>query len=507
MTPRSNLPLAFALATLAACSDAPQSIGSQLTDDSGVVDPDAGAVTCEPGLDLCGGVCVDLQSPDQCGSCGNVCPAGANGAARSCTAGKCTTGCKTGTRLCASKNSCEKESASSCGASCAVCPAPASNGYALCDTGTCAIVCSAGYATCSSGCCATHVVDIALGEGHACALDVLGNVKCWGDDLNGQTGDGPTFHASNTAHITAAPFQVAVPAAAQIAASSDRSCVILKTGEMMCWGYSGDGALGDPNAFNTNIPVYAKGVTAASAMGLGDQHTCAVQGGTVKCWGTNDYGQIGNNGSKVTKVTTPANVVGITTAIAVTGGLHHTCALLSGGTVKCWGRAAVLGNPAVTVDSPVPVDVPGLSGITAISAGRSHTCALTSAGAIKCWGFGTSGELGNGLNATSVAPVDVTLNGTATRISAGAYETCAILSTGGMQCWGENGYGQIGDGTILYRSVPTSNGLTATGRIATGLYVACAVAADATTRCWGSKGAITRALASVLTPAVVTGLP
>lgn len=502
--------LLFCLGTASmalACSDGATATQPTPTDDAG--DQDAEVPTeCEQGLTKCGATCVDLASPDHCGTCENVCPAGANGAARSCTAGQCTSGCKGGSRLCSKKNACENESASSCGTACTTCPAPPSNGYASCDDHACGIVCAAGYGSCSSGCCATHVVDVALGEGHACTLDTLGHVKCWGDDLNGQTGDNPTFHASNTDHITLAPYPVTLPAAAtKIAAASDRSCAILTTGAMMCWGYSGDGGLGNASAFNTATPVVVTGVISPTAIGLGQQHTCAVVSGGVKCWGTNDAGQLGNNGSTAMKYLTAVDVVGITNAIAVAAGYSHTCAVTSVGTVKCWGSALALGNPAVTINAKTPVDVPGLTGVVGIAAGRGHTCAVTSGGAVKCWGANSSGQIGNGGTATATSPVDATTSGTAVAVSAGTYLSCALLSSGQTQCWGDNGHGQIGDGTTLGRTTPTTNGLSALAAITAGTYVSCSVATDGTTRCNGSKGGVTRSSVDVLAPTVIQNLP
>jgi alpha-tubulin suppressor-like RCC1 family protein len=317
------------------------------------------------------------------------------------------------------------------------------------------------------------VAQVAIGEDRTCIRYVAGNVRCWGDNDQGFLGYG---HRQN---VEGPPIDLPDlelgGAAMSIVAGARHFCALLESGDVRCWGYNGTGQLGlshtrtvgDNDVPADEDPVDLGGVVLQLAAGF--SHTCVVlQGGLVTCWGQNLSGQLGyGHEEPVGDDETPAqegyvNVGGNVGGIAV--GFDHTCAILEGGAVRCWGFAPRLGIPGNSNDVGDSED-PATSGTTDIGgaaaqlvAGDAFTCALREDNRAVCWGGALDGKLGYGVDDDNVGDDEtpaqqgvVLLGGEVAEISAGGgrrTHSCALLESGEVRCWGENGRAQLGLGHL-----------------------------------------------------------
>ena len=332
------------------------------------------------------------------------------------------------------------------------------------------------------------VVQVNGGALHTCAVVTPDSLMCWGWNEQGQLGIDTLVDQRTPVPVPGLPSGVA-----SIFTGSNHTCGLTTSGGVKCWGVGTAGQLGNgvhPGSYQSAAPVDVVGLTIGVAyVGGGQSHTCAVtSGGAVKCWGFNFNGQLGD-GSTDTRYT-PVDVTGLTSGvIAVTGGYRHTCALLTGGGVKCWGQNTYgqLGD-GTNADSNTPVDVVGLTDVVALTSYSQHTCALTSGGAVKCWGWNLYGQLATGNHANQNTPVDVGgIPTDITSVAVGYGHTCAASATSGVKCWGDNFYGQLGDGTTTESNTPVSvvgisGGVEVVGG---GSAHTCAVTAADGLKCWG----------------------
>ena len=244
---------------------------------------------------------------------------------------------------------------------------------------------------------------LSAGNSHTCAILDNGDLKCWGLGWHGQLGDG----GSGFGYYTNAPSSTAINlgsgrTAVAVSAGGSHTCAILDNGDLKCWGYGGNGQLGDGGSnTNTNAPSstainLGTGRTAV-AVSAGESLTCAIlDNGDLKCWGRDNYGQLGDGGSNTDTNAPSSTAINLgtgRTAVAVAAGDHHTCAILDNGDLKCWGRDSQgqLGDGGSNTDTNAPsstaINLGSGRTAVAVSAGNAHTCAILDNGDLKCWGY------------------------------------------------------------------------------------------------------------------------
>jgi alpha-tubulin suppressor-like RCC1 family protein len=290
-------------------------------------------------------------------------------------------------------------------------------------------------------------------------------VKAWGNNKNGQLGDGTTTgpEMCGTEHLACSttPVQVSGLSGATAVAGGRRfSLALLEDGSVMAWGRNDTGALGDGTETDSDIPMAVcapapepcpgSHLSHVRAIAAGESHSLALlEDGTVMAWGSGGEGQLGNGATASSDV--PVPVSGLSEKVtAIAAGGQHNLALLEGGTVVTWGNneQGQLGN-GTTTKSDVPVAVTGLSEkVKAVAAGEGYSLALLADDTVVAWGKNNSGQLGNGTETNSDVPVAVSGLTNVEALSAGRIHALAVLADKGtIMAWGSNLSGQLGDGT------------------------------------------------------------
>jgi alpha-tubulin suppressor-like RCC1 family protein len=324
----------------------------------------------------------------------------------------------------------------------------------------------------------SRVSSVAVGAAHSLAVTSAGSVLAWGNNDHGQLGigtaTGPDMCSSTP--CSTAPVTVMLPTgtrAKRAIAGWDHSFAITTSGSLLAWGNNEEGELGDgtntgpetcgsaacsTTPVTVKLPKHTKVVAAAG----GFVHSLALTStGSVLAWGFNGYGELGNGKTTESDVPVSVKLPRGTKAIAVAAGDQFSFALTSSGSVLAWGygEQGELGNGHAGISSlPTKVKLPKGAKAVAIAAGSHQGFALTSKGTLLAWGLNASGQLGDGTIsgpqkchhiACSRTPVKVKLpkHTTVSAISAGFANGFALTSTGSVLAWGVNFFGELGNGS------------------------------------------------------------
>ncbi len=304
----------------------------------------------------------------------------------------------------------------------------------------------------------TKITSVRGGCNHSVALTTKGHVWAWGFNNHGQLGDGTTTHSDTPVRIRFATGTKIT----SVRAGCDFSIAITTKGHVLAWGQDGDGQLGDGGTNDSDTPVRVRlpaGTKVKSITAGADDALAISTRGRLYAWGANADGEIGNG--TTTDADTPVRVslpAGTRTKIVSAGG-RHTLALSTAGQLYAWGYngKGEFGNGTTASSvTPVAVAFPAAGAITSLMAGCSDSLALTSDGVVLAWGLNSDGELGNASNTSSSLPVGTELPaGTHVKsISAGCITSYARTAKGHVLAWGYNANGELGDGTTSNSEIP-----------------------------------------------------
>jgi alpha-tubulin suppressor-like RCC1 family protein len=292
------------------------------------------------------------------------------------------------------------------------------------------------------------VVDLAAGDYHSVGLTSSGAVFVWGSNSQGQLGDG-----SSVSSLLAKPVTIDGGASpvTDVAAGSNHTLALTAAGDVWAWGDDGSGQLGDdPAVADSNTPVPVIGLPSApiAVAAHGDASYAILADGAVWGWGSD-----GQNPAK----TTAAAVPFVTPIVAVGGGRDHNFGMEAGGALHAWGanQNGQLGLGSVGSGQATPTPVSTITGVTDATGGSFHTLALRSNGTVWSWGRNLYGELGDpSASPIRSQPAEIAGLSQIQAVGAGLLHSLAVSLNGEVWAWGHNQFGQLGDGSTDNSSVP-----------------------------------------------------
>jgi alpha-tubulin suppressor-like RCC1 family protein len=307
-------------------------------------------------------------------------------------------------------------------------------------------VCALGVSECPGGPYLEEVTAISAGRLPSLALLKNGTVAAWGGNLYGDLATDTERNPYPLPVCTKleSPCQPEnyLQGVVEIAAGADFSLARLSNGTVMAWGENTQGELGQGTTAGpeqcgsekeacSRIPRPVSGLGEVTAIAAGSfQGLALLANGTVMSWGANELGQLGDGATKLSTVPVPVCAPGegkckthLGEVQALSGAFNDSFALLKNGTVAAWGYngegglgdATTIGPSTCTVEklkyacATAPSLVAGLSGVRALAQGEYARGGLAelSDGRVETWGADRWGELGDARLAESDTPVGV----------------------------------------------------------------------------------------------------
>lgn len=308
------------------------------------------------------------------------------------------------------------------------------------------------------------VVQIAAGGYHSVALMESGAVYAWGLGSDGQIGNGSNNEHNMPQDITA---QFGSEVVKQVAASWYHSLALTESGKVFAWGLNKSGQLGTGNNMNYNTPqdiTAGFGQEKIKYLSAGTDYSLALtNSGKIFSWGENSWGQLALGDTLGRNLPQDASAqFGSEVVKFIEAGGGHATALTTSGKVLTWGfnDYGQLANGTYGENKNIPQDVTmqfGSESLVQVASGGSHSVGLTNSNKVLTWGANNGGQLGVDDNDQREVPQDITSRFGGEKIvlvTAKGANTTALSETGKLFVWGNNTYGQIGNGNNASQRVP-----------------------------------------------------
>ena len=312
----------------------------------------------------------------------------------------------------------------------------------------------------------TNWKQLSCGKNHTAAIKTDGSLWIWGHNITGQLGNNLSGGGVSETQNRSTPITTFAGGNnwKQVACAEYHTSAIKTDGSLWSWGLNQFGMLGTNDTANRSAPVTTfAGGNDWKSVACGDIHVLAIKtDGSLWVWGRGADGQLGTNNTQ--DIRTPVTTfAGGTNWKSIAGGVQHSAAVKTDGTLWTWGTNdfAQLGiNNTANRSAPVTTFAGG-NDWKSVACGRSHTIAIKTDGTLWTWGRGDDGQLGNNNTANQTTPVTTFTGGTNWKSAAGggnftSSHTSAIKTDGSLWVWGKAANGQLGINNSASRSTPVT---------------------------------------------------
>jgi alpha-tubulin suppressor-like RCC1 family protein len=321
------------------------------------------------------------------------------------------------------------------------------------------------------------VAQLVAGAEHTCARTFDGSVYCWGRANSGELGVLPLSYRCSTSggsmyYCSNAPRRVEIATSTALGAGNQHTCASTSAGTH-CWGVNLHGAFGDGTTTSSNVPRAVPQRDGATLIEGGTYHTCSVSSGTLECSGQNIAGEVGDGTGTAQYTAQTINRSATTLSLSD----YTSCVTDAMGQLSCWGRNVHAQIDGTAQNRLTPTVVSYVSDAVQVAAGRDHLCTVRKDQTAVCWGNNSYGQLGNGATAMYSGVVSVGV-ANVSEIAVSRHHGCVRDTDGAVWCFGEG-----------YTPTPTKVALSKPAiALVAGAGHDCAITQDFEAWCWGEQG-------------------